>query len=46
MTRRIASRESNVTLDPRRQFVAAWVAAFLGVALIVAVVFWAMMAYR
>jgi hypothetical protein len=46
MTRRIASRDSNVSLDPRTQFAAAWVAAFLGVALIVAVVFWAMMAYR
>jgi hypothetical protein len=44
MKRHIA-RSSHVSLDPRMQFGAAWIAAFLGFALILAVVFWAMSAY-
>jgi hypothetical protein len=44
MKRLTASRHSNVSLDPRKQFAAAWVAAFLGFALIMWVAFWAMIA--
>ena len=46
MKRLVASRGTHVGFNPRQQFRAAWVAAFLGLALIIGVVFWAVFAYR
>lgn len=37
--------DTRAGLDPRRTFGASWLAAFLGVALIVGVVFFAMFAF-
>ena len=40
MKRIMTLGETRVSLDPRNLFGAAWVAAFLGVVLIVGAVFW------
>jgi hypothetical protein len=36
---------TNMTLDPTNRFGVAWIAAFLGVVLIISTVFWVMTAF-
>jgi hypothetical protein len=40
MREHLTARDANPGLDPRRRFGGAWAAAFLGVVLIIATVFW------
>lgn len=44
MSKRPAYRETT-SLDPFRRFGPAWLAAFLGLVLILGVIFWAMIAF-
>ena len=44
MKRIIMLGDMSPSLDPRNRFGAAWVAAFLGVVLIIGAVFWAIIA--
>lgn len=44
MKKLIELGDTSVGLDPRNRFGAAWGAAFLGVILIIAAVFWALIA--
>ena len=45
MRKHFTLSDTHPSLDPRNRFGTAWVAAFLGVALIVGAVFWAMAAF-
>ncbi len=42
MKKLVAFEDTPIGLDPRKRFGSAWVAAFLGVLLIIGAVFWAM----